>query len=258
MTPLEQALARLGDELAFPETPDVAAAVSRRLAASPPGRRFRLPERRTLALVFVAAAVAVAAAFAVPPARTAILDFFGLRGAGVERVETLPEVPSRIAAALELGRPSTLAQARARAAFPPVVPEELGAPDRIYFSGAVPGGKVSLVYEPGPGVPRSRFTGVGVLVTEFSGILEPEFVDKLADQSTRIERLRVGGHPALWLEGGPHVVIFRTSEGGFGEDQARLAGNTLLVERGGVLVRIEGALGRDRAVAIGASLTDSG
>lgn len=256
MTQLEQALARLGDELAFPETPDVATAVSRRLAAPAVRRRLRLPERRALALVLVAAVVAVAAAFAVPPARTAILDFFGLRGAGVERVETLPAVPSRIASALELGSPATLAQARARVSFPLAVPAELGAPDRVYLSGDVSGGKVSLVYEPGAGVPRSRFTGVGVLVTEFSGTLEPELLHKLAGQSTRIERLSVRGEPALWLEGGPHVVIFRTRDGGFGEDEARLAGNTLLVEHGDVLVRIEGVIGRDRALAIGESLAE--
>ena len=43
-------------------------------------------------LAFAVLAVAVGAAMAVPQARTAILEFFRLRGATVERVETLPRV----------------------------------------------------------------------------------------------------------------------------------------------------------------------
>jgi hypothetical protein len=254
MTELEQALLRLGPEIVFPETPDVAGAVRRRLGERPRRRGFRLPERRTMALVFALLALAVGTAMAVPPARSAILEFFHLRGATVQRVETLPQVPDRLATALELGRPVALEQAGIRAEFAVLVPEDLGDPDRVYYSTAVAGGKVSLVYRPREDLPRSRFTGVGALLTEFRGDLEPEFVDKLAHQATRIERLSVGGYPAVWLEGGPHVVIFRTLHGGFDEDQARLAGNTLLVQRGNVLVRIEGNLDRDRAVAVAESL----
>jgi hypothetical protein len=254
MTGLEHALVRLGAELAFPETPDVAASVRRRLAEHPHRRGLRLPERRTLAVVFALLALAIGVALAVPPARSAILEFFHLRGATVERVETLPRAPDRIASALELGRPASLEDAARRAEFDILVPEALGEPDGVYYSTVLAGGKVSLVYRPSEDLPRSRFTGVGLLLTEFRGDFTPEFVGKLADQATRIERLTVGGHQALWLEGGPHVVFFGTPNGGFGEDQVRLAGNTLLVQHGNVLVRLEGKLGRDRAVAIAESL----
>jgi hypothetical protein len=135
-----------------------------------------------------------------------------------------------------------------------LVPDLLGSPDAAYYSDAVPGGKVSLLYEPSAGLPVSRFTGVGALVTEFRGDLAPDLVKKVADQATRFEQLTVAGHRAFWLEGGPHVVIFRTPSGGFGDDEARLAGNTLLVQHGRVLVRIEGNMSRDRAVAIAESL----
>jgi hypothetical protein len=255
MTELEQALTRLGEGIAFPETPDVAAAVRAQIAARPAPRRLRMPERRTLAVVLVAVLVAVGAAFAVPPARTAILEFFGLRGATVRKVETLPKVSVSIATRLELGRPLPVVEGRPRVKFASLLlPRALGEPDAAYYSTAVPGGKVSLVYEPSNGIPRSRFTGVGVLVTEFDGALEPEFIDKLADQATSIEQLSVNGNRAIWLEGGPHVVLFKNRNGGFGEDVARLAGNTLLVQHGSVLVRIEGAFDRDRAAAIAASL----
>ena len=91
MTELERALLALGDELAFPDAPDVSDAVLRHLSSGDAPRR-RLNRR---ALVFAAAALVVAlgAAMAVPQARTAILEFFGLRGATVQRVDSLPTVP---------------------------------------------------------------------------------------------------------------------------------------------------------------------
>jgi hypothetical protein len=255
VTELEQALVRLGAEIAFPETPDMAGAVRRRLVESPPGRRFRLPERRILALAAAVLAVAVGAAMAVPPARTAILEFFHLRGATVQRVETLPKVRDHLAISLELGNRVPVVDGRPRVKFPYLlVPDALGTPDAAYYSDAVPGGKVSLLYKPTAGLPASRFTGVGALVTEFRGDLAPDLVKKVADQATRFEQLTVAGHRAFWLEGGPHVVVFRTPNGGFGDDEARLAGNTLLVQHGRVLVRIEGNMSRDRAVAIAESL----
>lgn len=261
MTELERALAQLGVELVFPETPDVAGAVRHRLEQAVRARR-RAPSRRALVVAFVALAVAVGAAMAVPAARSAILEFFGLRGATVQRVETLPPVETQphapdSPAELELGSPVPVVDGFVRVKWPDlVVPEALGPPDAAYHSPVVPGGKLSLVYEPGAGVPRSRYTGVGILVTEFHGGLAPSYVDKLVDLGTTVERLRVGAHPAIWLEGGPHFVAFRSPSGEFGEEVGRLAGNTLLVQRGQLLVRIEGELERDRAVEIARSLTE--
>lgn len=261
MTELERALARLGADVAFPETPDVVAAVRARLEEAAVARRRR-PSRRALVIAFVALAVAVGAAMAVPPARTAILEFFGLRGATVTRVETLPPVETRpetpvpVAEALELGNRVPVEDGVVRVRWPHlVVPEALGPPDAAYYSTEeLLDGKVSLVYEPGPGVPRSLFTGVGILITEFRGDLAPGYIEKLASAGTGIERLKIGPHRAIWLEGGPHFVAFRTPGGNFAEDVGRLAGNTLLVERGRLLVRIEGELERDRAVEIARSL----
>jgi hypothetical protein len=254
MTELEQALRQLGSELTFPETPDVAAAVSVRLAAGPARRRPTLPPRRTLALVLALLVVAVGLALAVPPARTAILDFFGLRGATVERVETLPPVPSGAGRNLALGQNVGLEEAERLAAFDVLVPEELGEPDSAWHTGFLPGGRVALVYEPREGLPLTRETGVGLLVTEFRGDLAPELVGKLVSQATRVERLRVDGLPAIWLEGGPHEVLFRAPDGEILADTVRLAGNTLLLQRGTLLVRLEGTFSRERAVEIAESL----
>jgi hypothetical protein len=139
-----------------------------------------------------------------------------------------------------------------------LLPEELGEPDGLFYSSFPEGGRISLVYRPREDLPRSRQTGVGLLVTQFRGDLSPDFVGKLADQSVRLLPTSVGEFPAIWLEGGPHVVYFRDRSGVVVEDAVRLAGNTLLLEHGRTLVRLEGTLGQERAEEIAASLRPAG
>ncbi len=247
MTELESALLQLGQGLAFPATPDVSARVLGRLDEPPPRRR-----RRALVVALAVLAVAIGAAMAVPQARTAILELFRLRGATVERVETLPRVPPATENALDLGRP--LPEARPDVKIPEVlVPDELGPPDAAYADSESYGMRLTLVYEPGDGVPESPYTGVGILISEFVGENATDFVEKMVAGGTDVEVLQVGPYPALWLEGGPHVVLFE-GEGGVFEDEGRLAGNTLLVQRNDVLVRIEGEISRERAIEIAESL----
>jgi hypothetical protein len=247
MTELERALLRLGEELSFPATPDVSARVLARLAEPPPRRR-----RRALVLAFAVLAVAIGAAMAVPQARTAILEFFRLRGATVERVEALPRVPVATERALDLGEP--LRGAHTNVKIPEVlIPATLGPPDATYVSEEPYGLRLTLVYEPGEGVPESPYTGVGILIGEFVGEGAVRFVEKMVGGGTDVEVLSVGPYPALWIEGGPHAVLFDGETRVF-EDSGRLAGNTLLVERNDVLVRIEGELSRERAVEIAESL----
>jgi hypothetical protein len=254
LTELEQALRGLGSEIVFPETPDIASAVRGRLAERTARRRPVLPSRRTLAVAFAILALAAGLAMAVPPARTAILDFFGLRGATVERVDELQPLPSGPGRNLGLGQRVGLEEAEGLAAFDVLVPEALGEPDSVWHSGFLPGGRISLIYAPREELPRTRETGVGLLVTEFRGDVAPELVGKLVDQATRVERLTVDGSPAIWLEGGPHEVFFRAPDGEILGDTVRLAGNTLLLEQGTLLVRLEGTFSRDRAVELAESL----
>lgn len=258
MTELERALVQLGGELALPEAPDVSGRVLARLAAEPaPPRRVR--NRRALVIALAVLAVVVAAAMAVPQARTAILEFFHLRGATVQRVEKLPTLPRPTADVLDLGRPVPLGKGGVpNVTIPEVlVPSALGAPDAAYMSREVYGSRLNLVYEPGDGIPKSLFDGVGILVSEFVGEADRGWVEKLVDGGVTVQRLRVGPYPALWFEGGPHAVLFLGEGGSTFEDRGRLAGNTLLVQRNDVLVRIEGELSRERAIEIAESLQSS-
>jgi hypothetical protein len=201
-----------------------------------------MPGRRDALLMIAAVAVlaAILAALAVPPARTAILDWLGIGTARVVRVDELPAVsPTR---SLDvLGRPTTLALAHARAGFGFADPPR-GEPSPTEVR-LRPGARVSYVWRDGP--------RVRLLITQFPGSVgDPALLKKFAGEATRIERLVVDGDAGVWLEGAPHVVLFVAPDGTIRDDESRLAGNTLLVDRSGTTVRVEGDLARADAVAL--------
>jgi hypothetical protein len=265
MPEMERLLTQLGRDLDYPPTPELATAVTARLRgaagapAEAPPRRSRprlLPPaglRRALALALIALFLLAGTVFAaVPGVRDAVLEFFGLQGATVERTARLPAPPAE--QRLDLGRRTSLEQAGDRVAFEPLVPADLGDPDAVFLKDDLQGGELSLVYGPQQGLPRARTTPYGLLVSEFRGDIHPALVGKLAGPSTRIERLTVDGHPAIWIEGAPHFFFYRDPNGNIVEGELRLAQNVLLLERDKLLVRFEGAFDRERAVAIARSL----
>src|SRR2546430_9265868 len=91
MTELERVLLALGEAIDFPPEPDLRPRVRERLQ----GRRLARP----LVLAFAAVVVAVGVAFAVPPARSAILRFFHIGSVAIERVQQLPPARERPLAA---------------------------------------------------------------------------------------------------------------------------------------------------------------
>jgi hypothetical protein len=246
MNPLERELFELGRALDYPPAPDVAAAVTARLTAAPrPGRRLRLPAFRALAIAAAVLLVGAGGVLAASPgARDAVLDWLGLRGATIRRVETLPSVPrTSPRAPLELGRRVSLAEARTRAGFRPLVARALGTPDRVHVDEIAPEVRqVALVYRPRGDLPADEQTGVGLLLTEMQAALDETLIEKLAGPGTRIRRVRVGTGPAVVLFGAPHLFHYIDPQGRVYEEDFRLAGNTLLWEREGLLLRIEADL----------------
>jgi len=234
---LERELAALSDAVEWPDSPDLVPAVAPRLDAAP--RRWLV--RRPLAIAVVAVLVAaVLAVLAVPPARTAVLDWLGIGGARIVRVADLSPLP--LHQDLEvLGRPATLAAARAQAGFSFADPPrgEPG-PDEVRLA---PGLRVSYLWREG--------ADARLIVTQFPGRAgDPALLKKLAGGATRIDRFSIDGDTAVWLEGGPHVVLFVAPDGLIREDHGWLAGNTLLVDRDGTTIRVEGALDRADAVDV--------
>jgi hypothetical protein len=207
MTELERALLDLRGDVAWPATPE-------------PALRFTEPARRDLrrpALAGLALAVAaLAVAFAVPSARSAILHFFRIGGATVERVHALPPAQQRPLAA-SLGQP--VSRAAARVAFDAPVPFPAGV--QLYQSGPWVVSAL-LPSEDGP-----------VLASELSSVPAGMVVKKVAMSGTLIRGVSIRpGTRGFWLSGKEHVVLEPTP--------ARLAGNTLLWDDGRLTFRLEG------------------
>jgi hypothetical protein len=226
-------VAELHDELLalradWPDTPDLVEAV---LAAPEPAARRRLRWKPALAALLAAVAVVMA----VEPARSAVLEWLGLKSVEVERREPAP-VPG---ATLQLGVPIPAERAREEYGDLAAPPEALGDPGGIY----VHDGGVAFVYD-----------DPDVLVQRFPGRVR-EFIQKTVGAASSLEELRVGGDPAYWIEGA-HGFAYR-QQGSVDYEDQRIAGNTLLVERpSGELIRVEGDVARDRAIAIADSVPD--
>lgn len=222
MTELERALVALGRDVDFPPTPDLASRVAVRLE---PRRRDR---RRVLVLALAVVALAVGIAFAVPPARSAILRFLGFGPVRIELVDTLPRAQERPLSA-GLGPRASEREAREALTGRLVLP-----------AGAA---HAQLHLAPGPIVSAVLRTAHGdVLLSELAGD-DGLLLKKAAAGATTIEGVSVNGRPGLWLTGAAHVFMFPQAP-------PRLAGNVLLWQTGGLTLRLEGPLTRAQALAI--------
>jgi hypothetical protein len=235
---LEQQLSDLGSALEIPDAPDLVAAVRERLPSRPARRARRRPlrvRRRSLALGIALAVLLAGTAAAIPSVRHAVERVFGINGAVVERVPTLPKAAG---GTLHLGRRIPVSGARHAASFAALLPPS--GVSAAYVANDVPGGRVSL-------------TSGRLLVTEFRGTSRP-FILKMIAVGTRVIRTTVGGQPAAYLEGAPHDVFFLDADGKPRTDNVRLAGNVLLWQRGRLTLRIEGARSLSDALALARSL----
>jgi hypothetical protein len=228
MPELEQELRALAAHLALPAERDLAPAVRAHLAA-PRRRRFRLGGvwSRRLAIVAAVVVVAVGIAFAVPPARSAILRFLGLEGVSIVRVDKLPPAASGPVA---FGRPVALKKAERQVGFRALLPD-LGPPDAVHVEGG--GRLLVLVY----GQPRARLR----LIELFDSLA---FVQKMVGPDTRVESEVVNGGRAVWIEGEHLSNIYGLP---------RVSGSTLLWERPPLLLRLEGRLTKEEALRIARS-----
>jgi hypothetical protein len=178
----------------------------------PPTPSFAYRRRRRLVLSLgVAAVLAVAAAFAVPDSRAAILRFFHIGGETIEQVRTLPPAQRR---PLEraLGVPITHA-ATARL---------LG---RLFAVDAV------AVFRSGDAV--SAIVDGDLVLTELRTGNDPGIIKKFVSGEARVQGVRLGDDtPAIWIYG-RHAVSDPMLP-------TRLAGNTLVWLRDSITYRLEG------------------
>jgi hypothetical protein len=254
VTVLEVQLIGLGRAIEWPAAPDVTSVIRRRIRTRRPWTESRWAMAAALAIVALAALVAYT------PSRDAVAGW--LFGARIHQVQVLPTISPRpsgpLGERLGLGVKITLPGASQAVTWKVLVPTSLGQPDEVYLLLPVdgpPGGEVTLVYGARPGIPPSSQTGVYLLVTEARGKVSSQYFDKFIGPDTTIEAVSVGGHQGLWISGSPHAFYFIDSAGNFRDETLRLAGNTLLLDFGGTVVRIEGGLTKEQALQIARSLT---
>jgi hypothetical protein len=246
MPELARELRLLGAEIAWPAEPQLAARVRARVTARE--REARAPWfsgwRRPAAIALAVLAVAVAAAMAVPQARTAIFRWLGITSVRIVHVDTLPSVP--VNRQLDLGERVTLARARSSVRYHVYVPRKAGSPDAVYLLHFPPGGQVSLLYG-SPSRPR-------LLFSQFRGRNTQEFIEKLVTMGTNVERVSVDGERGYFLSGEPHQFTYLDAEGQVIQESIRLARNTLLWEHDGLILRLEGAFNKQDALALARSV----
>ena len=226
MSSLEQRLEALGRELAFPPTPDLSG-------------RARYADRpfpwRQVAFAAAVVVVAIAAAFAVPQARTTILRWIHLNGVTVERVDTLPKAQER-ANAGGLGRRLTLDEAQRQLGFHLLLPPLDGEPTTYVLDDAL--GTVIL-----------RVGGRPVLLSEYVA-RGYTLLKKSVGAKSLVEPVRVNGERGLWVEGPPHTLTYFNTNGEFRERTVKITGNVLLWTQGRVTLRLEGRISRAEALRI--------
>ena len=192
--------------------------------------------RRRQAVVVVTAVLL--ALLAAPPVRAAVADWFGFAGVIVRDDDPSPSgsasPPPSVAAT------TTLSGAKALVAFDPVVPAALGPPDGVEVS--ADRRVLSMSWTGGADGP--------VRVDQFDARLDYT----VAKTSPDVRFTEVDGASALWFEK-PHEVVLLNADGTRRFETARLAGHTLVWERGGTTVRLEAAVSLARAIEIARSVT---
>ena len=233
MSELELQLTRLGRELDFPAERDLTGAVRRRLAEPTGGRLW---SRRTLVVAIAALVVAVAAVMAVPPARSAVLDWLGIGSAEIRFVDELPEVET---VTLEPGQRVSLARAHGLqpGLLEPHV-DGLGKPDAVFVQDLQPGTPVTYIWGQ---LDRPR-----LLLTQVRG--RSHFEKLVLGGAKGVVGTEVNGAQAAWIKG-EHVLYYESGRTG-GALPSRLAKSTLVWSRGPVTLRLEGDMTQRQAERI--------
>lgn len=244
---IEARLADLAGALEWPPAPDVRSAVQAGIVRA---------RRRRLRLLLVAAAFALVALLG----GAALAASLELRGAIIQRVPSLPSpspsaatAPGAAGARLDLGdRYPSLAAAERTAGFQALVPAALGAPDEVWYRSSP--GVLTLVYHPRAGLAPSSDPQVGALVMEARASVSRTSFVKLVPNGSSVQPLAVNGGQGFWISGAPHAFFFYGSPGER-TDSFRLAGDVLIWNQAGLVVRIESGLDERGALRVAGTVS---
>lgn len=256
---LERSLVGLGRNLQYPPTPPIAVMVRSHLETETRPFRIAFPRLlRTRAFGLGALAVVLFAATvlaASPAARAAVSEWLGIPGVRIMVGGTEPR-RGQESRDVGLGQLVTLADARSRVSFHILIPTIPGLrrPNKMYLATYPPGGRVSLVYKVGPGLPPTRRADVGLLLTEFRARDDQVFFGKMVGWKALPQGMRVAADHGYWIAGDHLTFMYRTVTGHQVVTNVRPAGSTLLWQHDGLTLRLESALPKRAAMRIATSM----
>ena len=239
---LERLLERAAATAEYPATPALRGRVLAAIAEHATAHTPRRPAFVLAALAIVAIAIAVT--LALPSSRSAVAEFFGVEGSKIERLPTpAPGItPTPLAPASDL--PSiamrvSLDEAQGLVGFRPALPRGEGAARAVYVKTY---GVESLVilqydaYDLWEMRPREVFLGKGLP----EGVIERDTL--------------VGGRPAYWIEGGPHVALLYGDQGPVPGSERTVTRDTLIWRTDFAFYRMETTLSQAEAIRIAETL----
>ncbi len=136
---------------------------------------------------------------------------------------------------LGLGRPVDRSSVDAAAGYHVLLPTlpELGQPLGVYVRGTAPATLVSAAYAATPAIPAGSQapvaggTPVAILVMEFPGSSDAQYLVKMLPPGTTIAPVTVDGHAGYWIAGQPHELLYLAPNGDIENEPARLSSNVL-------------------------------
>jgi hypothetical protein len=238
-------------EVEWAPTPDLAREVMAHVSSDRLPDVVRLPLSRTKRIVLIAAATVLLLAGAAVAAKI-IIDL------GAVVIEVTPTRPGLLPtpSIAPTGEPITLREAGILLGKDVALPPRLGEPDRLWAdeafteSGKVP--RVTLAWQPRPGLPLISGTRYGAVLVVFEG--DANQASKEIYEDTGVLKFEtVEGVDYYWTTG-THVLQLLTSEGVV---YVRVEGNVLLWRDGSHTMRLETALPKVDALRIATSMGTS-
>jgi hypothetical protein len=207
---------------------------------------LQVPRHRVVRLRWALAPALVAAGVVlgfVTPVRQAVANWLGI---GVGHIVVVGELPPDLGVSLDLGAPVPVGSVDIAR------PDALGEPDGAFVRDA----DISLVWLPGPDLPRVAVPGVGAILTRFDGSIDAARFEKAVGLEGTVLATAVNGRLAYWIEGG-HSFGYLREDGTVIIETLRLSASALLWEHDGATWRLESGLDLESAIAIAESLPDT-
>jgi hypothetical protein len=198
------------------------------------------------------AAAVVALALVAALALAGVAGALGFRLPGLEIIPVTSLPPA--GAALDLGSPVPLDEARAFDQPRVLAPAAMPRPDTAYVLGVRDHRIVTLAWRAADGASALVGSDLAMTLMAIPGTLDETLVTKLVGRGSTVEPVTVDGGRGWWISGAPHELMVVRPDGSVGVAYASLVGDTLVFERDGTTYRLTSTLGRDRTVEVAETL----